>query len=68
MSAITVVVGLQSPLCNNAKIKQLKKDYTKVRPICTSCVADGKELVTWGACNNLAKKKVKHNFLAFYVL
>ena len=47
----------RSPLCNNAKIKQLKNEYTKVRPICTSCVADGKEPVTWGACSNLAKKK-----------
>ena len=47
----------RSPLCNNAKIKQLKNEYTKVRPICTSCVADGKEPVTWGACSNLVKKK-----------
>ena len=46
-----------SLLCNNAKIKQLKKEYTKVQPICTSCVTDGKEPVTWGACSNLVKKK-----------
>ena len=44
----------RSRLCNNAKIKQLKNEYTKVRPICTRCVADGKEPVTWGACSNLS--------------
>ena len=59
-----------SPLYNNAKIKQLKIEYTKVRPICTSCIADVKEPITWEACSNLAKKKneVKHYFLVFYVL
>ena len=46
-----------SPLYNNAKIKQLKKEYTKVQPICTSYVTDGKQPVTWGACSNLVKKK-----------
>ena len=46
-----------SPLYNNAKIKQLKKEYTKVQPICTSYVTDGKQPVTWGACSNLVKKE-----------
>ena len=50
-----------SPLCNNAKIKQLKKEFTKVRPTCTNYVADGKEPAK-------SKNEAKHYFLAFYVL
>ena len=46
-----------SNLCNNETIKELKKEFAKVRPICISCMTDGKEPTTWGPRNNLSKKK-----------
>lgn len=39
------------------KKKELKTQFAKVRPICTCCIAEGKEPVTWGPQNVTKKKK-----------
>ena len=44
-------------LCNNSEIRQLRKEVSKVRPICLCCYHDDKRPVTQGPSNNVAKKK-----------
>ena len=48
-----------SPLYNGKEIDELKKKFSKVRPICSFCFKEGKQPVTWGATNFAAKKKKK---------
>ena len=46
-----------SPLYDGEEIKSLKKQFSKVRPICNFCFKEGKTPVTWGATNFTAKKE-----------
>ena len=48
---------LGGTLCNNCEIKQLRKEFSKVRPTYLCCYHDGERPVTWGPSNNVAKKK-----------
>ena len=50
-----------SPLLNDDSIRELKRKYTRVRPICASCKLIGKVPTTWGALNSLAEKRQKKN-------
>ena len=45
-----------SELNNDDFTRDLKRKYAKVRPICRTCTAAGKEPSTWGV-NNLNKKQ-----------
>lgn len=46
-----------SPIYQGEGVADLKRKFSKVRPICTLCFTQGKEPVTWGATNFFSKKK-----------
>ena len=49
--------GSQSSICNNDTIRDLKRQYQSVCPICTLCFSAGKEPVTRELYNIAAKNK-----------